>query len=265
MSSGQLLDVRSKFERACQHEDETRSRVTDWLKGQPYGISGKPEPGTDWFVLRFHQRKPYPRKAANAFADSIHNFRSCLDIIVCTLIENDGYTCGTGHGFPAVNKEGDWRSALGSRLLNFPAAWERVIKDAQPFQYGAEATIHPLYFLHNLDIRSKHRVLLPLKITTLAWDPLLIHNRELRAGDRVIQRDMPAITEFKDGIEIAAYRAVSERNDLRIVDVQGFDETARMTHGFGPSWPSSVGKPGTLFPNFRLFVGSLIESVSSAF
>jgi hypothetical protein len=94
--------------------------------------------------------------------------------------------------------------------------------------------------------------------------PKLVLSRRTANGDRVIQRRQQHVV-FREGAEIAAFRCESERGDLSVMDFEGFNNNARVAHGWGTDLTNTGGGGFTPLPNFALFVGSIIEAVAPAF
>lgn len=257
-----LEEVWSKFDRAKHHYDSWNATADEWLDRNPYGVRGRPEPGSDWFVVRFVEIEPPPfTQLALIFADFLHNLRAVLDHAVCHLVGASNTTDSTG--FPVVRKPQDWGSALGSRLKDFPPGFTGIIKDAQPFNHPTDAESHWLYLLHHLDIRNKHVLLVKLRVSDFEWEPTFELNRVAKEGDGRMDQLPATQVELRDGEELVRIRMISEENDLRIVKLR---EVNNAHIGIGPhSDLLEDFPPNTPLPNFMGEVGTVLTALEPAF
>jgi hypothetical protein len=222
-----------------------------------------------WSRLTFASVPKLPVEARLAYADFMHNLRSVLDHLVWHLVDLNTERGGPSVdvAFPIVTKLKAWPAAVGNKLRGFPEEWLEVIEWAQPFHYD-DPHNHPAYFIHHVDIASKHHNLVGFGMTAAAIPhPTLVFNRpfDTEAGDRVEAIDEPGPFDFKEGEHLRSYRPVSPANDLRIIGVEGIGE---MMAVFGP-YRDNVDFRGGAVPErnaaYGVYVASVLEALAPAF
>ena len=259
-----FLQIKGKIDRAQQHYDAWNATLDRWLDGKPYGIKGRPEEGTDWFVVKYVETSDAPYvQLSLIFSDYVHNLRAALDHAVWHLLDLANKPTGDATGFPVVRESKDWGSALGSRLKGFPSNFVGIVHDAQPFQDAPFPERHWLYLLHHLDIRNKHRLLIRLGISSFEWEPTFECNRNFKEGDRRDEVLPPTPYEMTNGAELVRIRMVSEQDDLRIVKLAQVPIPTRI--GIGPFDDLFVPLAGTDLPDWTAEVRAVIDALAPAF
>ena len=99
-----------------------------------------------------------PEEAAAIFGDAIHNLRAALDLAACECVRSHQDCNDKNVYFPFCEKEDDFESFLEKRNIT-KASPEVVdyIRSLKPFRGGNIA----LRAIHDLDLRDKHRGLMP--------------------------------------------------------------------------------------------------------
>lgn len=91
--------------------------------------------------------------------DIIHNLRSAFDILICDIGRGRGLNDGNLK-FPFAKDKGDLEKILGQgELRKIGGDVLDLIREARPY---TEDGNEPFRLLHDLDIKDKHRLLLPV-------------------------------------------------------------------------------------------------------
>jgi hypothetical protein len=253
-----LAHIREKFGWAGKQKDTMDAAIDAWYKSNAYGIKGSLDEAPGWFVLELRELNPPPIEISLLFADWIHNLRSVLDHIAFTLTPNaDERT-----SFPVVRESKNWRSTHMGRIPDFPSEWLGKVEVAQPFQYGSRCDEHPLYILHHLDIREKHRFIVPMVLTSLSTIPQFFFNRPTLEGEtlQLMSWQAPPGTKLVDGTKILCVRPISEHDDLRFTK---FELPNDSIVGIGPG--SDLTNSMSDLPDLTSFVSGVVESLAGAF
>jgi hypothetical protein len=124
---------------------------------------------------------------------------------------------------------------------------------------------HPAYYLHHLDIASKHHLLVGFGLTLAAIaHPVIRTNRPLGPLDRIVAEDLPGPFDLKEGEVLRRYRPLSVSDDLRITGVGQAGESQIV---LGP-YRDDVDFPGAApmkNRNYVVYVGSVLEALAPAF
>jgi hypothetical protein len=226
----------------------------------PYGVRGEADP-SGWFVIRLVVRNPPPPELSLTFADMISNLRATLDHIIWALVAESGNTTHRELTFPCVEDRKKWPSWLGRQLRNVPPQWIPAIEQAQPFT-APEPRRHPMYVLHQFDIATKHRLLIPIEPSTFKFEAVHSVNRAIREDDLPIKREAPTGTRLTDGVELARTRFFSKMADL---EVTGIENVPNAWAGWGPKLDELDFTGDDRFPDMMAFVETEIETFAPAF
>lgn len=90
--------------------------------------------------------------------DSIHNMRSALDHIYCQLVIANGQEVTTQTYFPIRKSKEAYENSRVAILKEIGAGALRVLDEIAPYPGGND----DLWRLHDLDIRDKHKLLVPV-------------------------------------------------------------------------------------------------------
>lgn len=183
---------------------------------EPYAIEFEENPHAGVYVARFRVLRPIEPRFSVIFGEIVHNLRSALDHLVCRIVEAYGGTARRTHYFSVYDDEVAFiRDVLcrekkrgAGPLKGIPPASDAwaLIEGAQPYKRGEGAKDDPLYVVHSLWNRDKHRVLnaaftfpdVGNLIDALVWDeaePLLLKI------DLALESDRP----LKDRTKIATF------------------------------------------------------------
>lgn len=171
----------TKLDRAKQHLKEFNTACAEFAAQEPYTVmKQKSDPRRQRF--RFH---PGPPHLGLVFGEVVHSLRSALDHVVYELtrdnIKNlprkDRYEALRRSSFPICTTTAQWErdpecfnGGLDKAGSVVPDALA-VIKGYQPFSgfAGQAPENHPLALLRSLDNRDKHRKLVVMASTALAF------------------------------------------------------------------------------------------------
>lgn len=249
--------VWAKVRRAREHRDEWQRTLNEWTEQNPYSLGGKLD-AHGGFEVFIYEDVPPPMRLALLFADEVSNLRAALDMAICLIV---GAKCDTRTAFPCLDKPDYWNTVTEAsrRLHDFPSEYLPIIESFQPFQYAEQAHNHPMWRLDDLNNRNKHRVLVPITISTLEIHARYRLSRGLRPTDLIMRDRLEGIQEFKNGMRVAKTRVISKEKDLRIVAVESPVDGA-IAWGPNPGGDTE-GQP---LPNLGVFVGTVINALTPA-
>jgi len=150
---------RLKVKRAKQHIDDIDSAITGFLNSDFYTVSIDKDSKRGSNVLCIDIKPtPFPfHGAALVIGDALHNLRSALDILYYGFVS--GPTDWTT--FPIRNTREELIVPLDSALEKkqiTSAVYDLILDCIKPYATGN----HSLWGLHDMNIRDKHQLLVPL-------------------------------------------------------------------------------------------------------
>lgn len=163
-----LID--DKLLRAGETANELGALVTSFMRSQPVQIEGRVDAaGAD--TVRVTSIKETPTRIPILLGEVLQGLRSALDNLMWALVEARGGTPGRNTFFPIMENEDAYNRLDLERQLGPELA--AVIGSLQPFKGGNDS----LWQLHHLDIRGKHRALVPV--------PVAVHSSDLGIGAKL--------------------------------------------------------------------------------
>jgi hypothetical protein len=146
-----------KIERAKHHINDLSGQINSYLGQRPFRLMLTQYPDLSELQLSVHTNKPIPEALSFVIGDAIHNLRSALDIMIYGLI---GHKVSNPETilFPISKTKQGFQSTVYGRQIQL--AGPKVIpaiEALEPYPDGK----YGLYALHELDIRDKHRLILP--------------------------------------------------------------------------------------------------------
>lgn len=260
-----LAAIRTKFGWAARQSVEIESAIDAFLANADYTLSLDIQ--FPWSSLSLSKVPPVPTDVRLLFGDYVHNLRSVLDQLVWNLaaLNLGNGRPGRSVAFPVATDRSDWEGARNRQLRGVPEPWHDVIEWAQPFNVDPPSE-HPLYYLHHLDVASKHHQVVGFGLTLASIpDPEIITNRPMGPLDRIRVVQLPGPFDLKPGEVLRQYCPISPLGDLRIV---GVGESHQCQIVLGP-YRDDVGFPGGVAPmrnrNCLVYVGSILEALVPAF
>jgi hypothetical protein len=192
-------DARLKIERAQKHSSDL-IQIIDSIP-QNYTISVKPIPGEIGTAICYElpQFESIRNSIALIAGDAIHNVRTALDYVWCDAIG----TPSKFSKFPVHPNLDQLEASLKGTGLHTANArlFRLMIDEIRPFTDGGNA----LYLLHQLDIKDKHRLLLPVsKFGSI---------KEIKVSDR-----NGAVEGTSWGFEWSAYYHIDLEPGIQVLD-----------------------------------------------
>jgi hypothetical protein len=154
-----ISSSRLKVERAKQHIDDINNAITEFLASDFYTVSvdRHPKQLSNHLCIDI-KPTPFPfRGATLVIGDALHNLRSALDILY------DGFVNGPTDWtrFPILDTREKLVNAIDSALEKkqiTSAVYDLILEGVKPYAAGN----HSLWGLHDMNIRDKHQLLIPL-------------------------------------------------------------------------------------------------------
>ncbi len=151
--------VRVKVERAKEHIRDLEASVQEFRRIEPYKVVAYDEPDTGDLVFKVEVSAQPPLRWGAIAGDVIHNLRASLDVLVWQLVlVNERKPDRMRTGFPISESAHEFKSKGLRKVKGVPDEAVHLIKAAKPYKGGNDA----LWRLHHLDIRDKHRLLIPV-------------------------------------------------------------------------------------------------------
>jgi hypothetical protein len=162
-----LTAIEDRLFRANENFDELKRLIRDHFASDVFNLTGEYDPDEDR-GLRLLDRAviPPPIRVFTLVGDILHEYRSALDWLAWQLVEEhgagepgDNTKWPVLHVRPTAYKKGPNRGKHPPPHIEggvSPTALA-IIDDAQPYQWQEAFAAHPLYILHWLNIRDKHR------------------------------------------------------------------------------------------------------------
>jgi hypothetical protein len=155
-----VQDVELKINRAEQHIRDVQTAHTLFLNSHPYTIAVRHHPQTGQPIYYLAEARDVPAELPLISGDALHNLRSALDYLACTLVRGNGEIPNRNTGFPVLQKaplspkdELFARKVKGMKQAVIDAIW-----DIGSYKGGDNV----LWRLHSLDNIDKHRLLVTL-------------------------------------------------------------------------------------------------------
>jgi hypothetical protein len=147
-----------KVERAKHHFDDLELRHERFRKDNPYKVIPYDEPDTGDLVYKAKIPKRPPLWWSTIVGDCVHNLRSSLDLLVCEMVRASDKPVTKSTGFPITNDADAFESGYIRKVKGAPQVAVDLIKKAKPYEGASDA----FWWLHELDISDKHKLLVPI-------------------------------------------------------------------------------------------------------
>lgn len=185
-----IFSAEAKFERAVHHADALNAALSDYSKDQKYSFALDTNSDATEYVLKISLvRQPPATLWSTILADSIQNFRACLDHALYGLAV--AYNKGVNpppHDdalqFPIADKPGAFNYAVDNRkrlgaLVADPDA-RKLIEDLQPYSRPNLPWRPILSILRDLNDREKHRLIPIISASLQSFEAIPVY--EARPG-----------------------------------------------------------------------------------
>jgi hypothetical protein len=150
-----------KIQRAQQYIAETELAVRDFVMTDFYGARIENDHGANFLCVDIDKSHFPFAKTALAIGDCVHNLRTALDHLWCQVVLGCGGKVRRWTNFPVFDTGEELASKLNAALKDkqITVRIARLMLDViKPYQGGNDR----LWSLHNLDIRDKHEMLIPV-------------------------------------------------------------------------------------------------------
>lgn len=158
MTGGRFDASRAKIRRANEHLRSLDAELHWTTENKAYAIARHVEDTTGQEIVDIQIARTTELRWATMVGDVVHNLRSALDYAICTLIrvENPMADCVRSPSYPL------YKTALRdderrSELVDVPAEARAIIELHQPHANPTDPARDPLWHLHELSNRDKHR------------------------------------------------------------------------------------------------------------
>jgi hypothetical protein len=175
----------AKVKRSLHHLSELDGSIKGWLDGDAYRFVGEYNAETERFAIVARIKGPIPDWGP-LIGDVVHNLRSALDHLAFAL-NAKGYADTHGGAalpdkavsdseFPIFGHGNRQRTAEqlyeGARRKyeHMGSEAQRLLRNFQPYQRGADYSRDPLWVLHELSRIDKHRELVALASAVTGWE-----------------------------------------------------------------------------------------------
>ena len=150
-----------KLDRAKKHIKELRCEIADFESSNPYQLVYEQKVEGGEIICRLSVNQPPPSKEwAVIIGDVVHNLRSALDLLACSLVK--AHTVGSDCfklrvSFPISNSEIEFLDGGLKRVSGASELVKTIIEGLQPYKGGNNL----FYWISELDNLDKHRLLIP--------------------------------------------------------------------------------------------------------
>jgi hypothetical protein len=152
-----IVGIKAKIERAKEHVDNLKAEVNAFLESEAYAVVVEDEQQTGDRVFRVRIKTDIPIRLAVIAGDVVHNLRATLDYLSWQLVEANGGIPDQRTEFPFGVDQADFTTRCQRKVRGVSAEAMSLIQALKPYGAGNQ---NSLYFLHRLDIRDKHRLLI---------------------------------------------------------------------------------------------------------
>lgn len=244
-----------RLDRALYHMQCLESEVSRWLEKRPYRVINEFEAESGKKVVRIEVLEPPPAHFSLIVGDCVHNLRSTLDNLIYELAIARGQPSRKVEEtlmFPIFRNAKEFTAKGKYRVRGIAPEAQAIIERLQPYNRGYPYSFDPLWTLHELSRRDKHRLPNLILLT-----PKIITEYSARGG---LISDISWIVSgpIEGSAVVARYRPVN--NPEAEMDVQ-LDDT--LSVGVGGIRPF----PGHLRPigdNLRVWRYFIIDKVVAA-
>lgn len=219
MKKSLFRSAKLKIERADQHFRELVSLVNGFAKSHFYRMTLEGEAEIAGEKLTFEIKEELFNRVSLIVGDMVHNLRTALDHVACEVITQSGGNLTVFTKFPfGETREETIAAAQGVMQGVGLDVITSIVDLIQPYKGGNDA----LYTLYALDIRDKHRLLIPTLAMT--WMTVVTKTGEEELAHRTFTigegGDKSGMVQTPLGTKIEGYRDPT----LHILfdDIEGF-------------------------------------------
>jgi hypothetical protein len=170
-----LSNPRAKIVRGYVHYHALLADVETFARVTPNPIISwsrtvVDEDGQTWNAIVCDEVLQPPLELGLVAGDSLHNFRTALDHLVCALVRSTGRDPKRSNQFPIQvdPPDADARKRMQRNLVRVPLVAQRRIEALQPFHDPSSERSSALDLLAFLDNTDKHQLVTP-QVALSAW------------------------------------------------------------------------------------------------
>jgi hypothetical protein len=155
-----LRDSRLKVDRANKHIFDIRNRLVSLQDSETSSVEVNPATGSERLKHDFTDRTALT-DIALMVGDAVHNLKCALDYTWFQTIERLApVAVGKFSKFPVYRFSDQLKTALEGREIHIaaPKLFDLMLTKIKPYEGGNPA----IWTVHKLDIRDKHRLLIPV-------------------------------------------------------------------------------------------------------
>lgn len=134
-----MQQIEAKYARALDHLHELRDEIASWAATEPYRVIREDDTSLadrTKYMLRIDN--PLPVSSLSPIAgDAVHNLRTCLDYLVCDLVQVNGGTVTNITAFPVWTKSGvpkpdQTKGLVGNKAAGASDAAIAALRELEP-------------------------------------------------------------------------------------------------------------------------------------
>ena len=161
-----LVAIEDRLFRADENLDVLKGLLRAYYASDAFRLFGDFDPDEDRGIRMNGAFRPPEIRVFTLIGDILHEFRSSLDWLTWQLVEENGAGQPDDstkwpvlHVAPTAPEKGPNRGINPPPHVRGGVSEEAIaiIDEAQPYKWGENYASHPLYMLHWLNIRDKHR------------------------------------------------------------------------------------------------------------
>jgi hypothetical protein len=157
----EFIGPRLKIERAKKHVLDLKSEIEAFHQRNPYCLVMDEDPQASQRVFRIKILEKVPPIWGTIVGDAVHNLRASLDLLMNDLVIAAGGRPHRSTQFPIGPEVKELRPSFLEKIKGAKPTAKRLIERLKPYDGGSKAGA-ALWRLHEIDIRDKHRLLVPV-------------------------------------------------------------------------------------------------------
>jgi hypothetical protein len=157
-----LESSKRKLERAKEHFDDLKGKITEFINLEPYEQVVEPHPDKSGYTVhKIKLTQPLPAFIGDIAGDMVHNLRSALDnagYAVAVAAAPPGAKEPKYTAFPFAGSVSELSNSIGGRCKDIPQQIQSLFCGFQPYPRGNEY----LWALNELCNTDKHKIAIPV-------------------------------------------------------------------------------------------------------
>ncbi len=184
-----LIGPYLKVARAKSHIEDLATQIAAFHSRTPYSVIKEENAISGDLNFKVSIREEIPIGLSTVIGDAIHNLRAAFDLMACEIVAlNGGGT--TKAQFPVLSTSKEFAAKHQGHIRGASEEAIGVIESLQPYHGGRNQAI---WTLHQLDIRDKHRMIIPVGAAHGGVDPGFQKGFQAMFAEIGITEDIPDI------------------------------------------------------------------------